>query len=125
MHGLRRFARWAWIVLAVVALVVSLWLFDEAENRDVDVVLLWVMQVLSFPSGIVFSLLAGGVLALLYSLFSVELGAGRLAMTLTWCGLFAFGYMQWFRVVPWLWARVRPSRAHRTPEGSASSSSTA
>lgn len=61
------------------------------------------MLVFSFPSGLVFAGLAAGLYSVLWRAFGVTVGTSYVQLVLEWTGFVALGYVQWFRVVPWLW----------------------
>ncbi len=109
-----RYARYAWLAAAFGILVYALVVFDSAENRDVDIVLAWVMMTLSFPGSLLCAIAYGGILAALDVLFGIEIGATRAVMAATWVGLFAVGYFQWFYLLPQLWRRLVKIRADRS-----------
>jgi hypothetical protein len=103
--------RWTWVAASVGALAVSLTVFDKAENRDIGIVLGWVMMTLSFPASIVCAALYALLFVMLESLFGIQVGASRAGMAATWIGLFGSGYFQWFYVSPHLWQKYRRLRS--------------
>ena len=108
-----RFLRWVWMAASVGALVLSMIVFDRGENRDMDIVLAWIMMILSFPASVACVLLYSAVYFALDALFAIQVGSGRVEMAATWLGFFAAGYFQWFYVVPYAWEKYRRLRLSR------------
>lgn len=96
-----------WVSLSVTVLVLSLVSFDGRPNSDAGLLLLYSMLVLSFPAGLVFTMLVAGLYAALQSAFSVVVPTSYLEMAFEWTGFFIVGYLQWFRLVPFLSNKVR------------------
>ena len=105
--------RWIWVGASIVALVLALIVFDRGENRDIDIVLAWIMMTLSFPISVVCAALYGALFFMLESAFGIQVGSGRAVMAATWLGLFAAGYFQWFYAVPLAWQKYRHVRSNR------------
>ncbi len=99
--------RWMWVAASVGALVLSMIVFDGGENRDIDIVLAWIMMTLSFPASIACTAVYGLLFVALESFFAVQVGSGRGVMAATWLGLVAAGYFQWSSVLPHLWQKYR------------------
>lgn len=97
-NGSVEIAKVSWIGIAVVALLVTLYGFDGKTNSDIWIVLTWSMLVLSFPASLIVSLahmaLGAG--------FSITVETSYLSLTLEWAVYFALGYIQWFKLLPYL-----------------------
>ncbi len=89
---------WLFIFLLVtIPLVVT---YNSTTHRDNDIVLGYAQIALTFPTG---PLVLGYLAEALDLLFSIQLPAGRLGMTLFSVGFLTVGYLQWFVVLPALW----------------------
>lgn len=110
---LRSVLRWSWVATSIVALVFAMIVFDRGENRDIDIVLAWVMMTLSFPASVICAMLYGALFFMLESVFAIQVGSGRGEMVATWVGLFAAGFVQWFYLVPYLWRKCQRLRLTR------------
>lgn len=88
----------SWIVITFLILGVTLYGFDGKPNSDIADLLVWSMLVLSFPAGLLVSL----VYVALDNLFSIWFYTSYLTLTIDWLGFFALGYIQWFLFVPYL-----------------------
>ena len=92
-----------WIGATVFVLFVTLYAFDGKSDSDIGIFFAWYMLFLSFPGGLLVSL----VHVALYEGFSITIGASYLSFVLDWAGFFVLGYLQWFKLVPYLIAKVR------------------
>lgn len=68
-----------------------------------------IMVLLTLPSGILWWLLLSGT-GYVLSLIGIEIGASAIADLVAWLGFVVVGYLQWFKLVPWLVARWRSRR---------------
>jgi hypothetical protein len=95
-----------WIALTAIVLLTTLYYYDGRPNSDADLLLALGMLTLSFP----ISWLLSGVAALLgelaYQKFGLVVETSYSSIMIRWLCLFAAGYWQWFRGVPWLFRRV-------------------
>jgi hypothetical protein len=99
--------------ISVGVLAVSILLFDNRENRDIDIVLAWIMMILAFPISIVCAAGYGVLFSVVDSAFATQVGSTRTVMVGTWLGLFACGYLQWFYLVPLMLQKYWPSRGRK------------
>jgi hypothetical protein len=67
---------------------------------------LW-MLALSFPCGFLWGLVNVGLVSVLPSHIAAILDRSVFWIVLNWLGLFACGYVQWWRIVPWIVRRLR------------------
>lgn len=95
-----------WIGATVFVLLVTLYAFDGKPNSDIGIFFAWCMLFLSFPSGLLVSL----VYVAVYEGLSITIETSYLSLVLDWVGFFVLGYLQWFKLVPWLIARWRSRR---------------
>lgn len=105
-----------WIGVAVFVLFVTLYGFDGKPYSDIWILSTWLMLILSFPAGLVVSL-AHMVLG---AGFSITVEASYLSLTLEWAVYFALGYLQWFKLIPYLIAKLRGFRKKPKSNGSVS-----
>ncbi len=99
-----------WVGASVAALVVAMFVFDRSDNRDTDIVLLWVMMTLSFPVSVLCVVFFGALYWMLEATFAIQVGSGRGEMLTTWLVLFGAGYLQWFYAAPAAWHKWRDLR---------------
>lgn len=110
----RQVARAAWFVVAVVCLVfvqyiLSLSAYDE--QHAANTVLLFTMLILAFPAGII----AIGF-AFVYSSLVVPAGGVRpLDLFVLWSAFAAVGYLQWFKLLPYLIQKWKGRRSRSSP----------
>jgi hypothetical protein len=94
-----------WLLLAFGILAFTLYVYDGTPaTRDVELILLYGMLVLSFPVSLIAALAVGaaGYLAeALGSRFSIP--TGYLTLAFEWLILLGLGYLQWFVLLPRLW----------------------
>jgi len=95
-----------WVGATVFVLVVTLYAFDGKPNSDIWIFLTWFMLILSFPAALVVSLvhMALGVG------FSITIKTSYLSLAIEWAAYFVLGYLQWFKLVPYLIAKLHALR---------------
>jgi hypothetical protein len=102
-----------------MVLVMTLFLYDPRTASDADLILVYGMLGLAFPSGF---LVAAFVALLAYAeeatgVAIVNANYGRGTIALIWLCFVVVGYFQWFMLLPWLtrkW-RARHGDAARRP----------
>lgn len=109
-----KIAKAVWVGISVLVLFITLYAFDGKPNSDIEIFLVWYMFSLAFPSGLLYALLFSGISILLDNYFSITLYTTYLSLTLSWLGLFVLGYLQWFKLLPWLVEKWRARRAAQT-----------
>ena len=102
-----RLVKIGWVVATVIVIFVTIYLFDDRPNSDVDVFLIWSMLVLSFPSSIVCALIYSGVAYVLYQSAAITVPTTYLSIILLWTIFFLMGYWQWFVLGPRLVKMLR------------------
>ncbi len=95
-----------WIGSALFVLYVALEAFYSVRDNGILDVLTWLMSILTFPAGLVVSL----VRSLFAAGFSITDNISYLSLTIEWATYFVFGYLQWFVLVPWLWQKWKAWR---------------
>ena len=98
---MHQIARIAWLALATVCLAFAQYLLTLNyidAHKAADTVLILTMLVLTFPTGII----ALGITVLYSICFLPHRGVNLLDLLLIWCFFFAAGYLQWFKLIPFL-----------------------
>jgi len=98
---IQKVSQLSWISVALVCLAFSFHvaaLDVPGAHKAADTVLLTAMFVLTFPTGTI-----AIVAVMAYSSqFLATRGAGAFELFTFWLLFFALGYVQWFKLVPWL-----------------------
>jgi hypothetical protein len=105
----------AWTSLCIAVLYIVLVGFDGQPNSDAAIVLIYLMTVLTFPAGLLVILLLGGLYTVLEWTLALSFSVSYLSLLVHWTIFFGAGYLQWFRLMPWLATKVklfRDRRAH-------------
>lgn len=97
-----RIVKGLWIVGTITVLLVTLYAYDGKPNSDIEVLLAWAMIFLSFPSGLIFAGLFSLVADSLNRLFNIVIHTSYVSLVLSWMGFLLLGYLQWFKLIPWL-----------------------
>ena len=97
-------------VLIAVPLVVT---YNPTANRDNDIVLLYALLALTFPTGLVVAALYALVGYTLEVRFAAHLPVGRLAMMVGCVVFLTAGYLQWFVVFPSIWTALKKKTTAR------------
>jgi hypothetical protein len=105
-----RVIKFLWIVVSVLVLLVTLYAFDGEPNSDIWIFMTWSMLALSFPAGLTISL----VHMVLGAGFSVAIETSRLSLALEWAAYFSLGYIQWFKLSPYLVRKLQNLRSRDT-----------
>ena len=96
-----------WFSLALLIAIPLVVTYNPTSNRDNDVVLAYALLTLSFPSGFAVSMLYALIGYILEHLFSAELPVGRLPMVVDCVVFLSAGYLQWFVLLPAIWAVLK------------------
>ena len=95
-----------WIGAAVLVLFVTIDAFHSERDSGIWDVTTWLMLILSFPAGL--------VVLLIFSALEVDISiirkASYLSLTLGWSAYFVLGYLQWFKLLPYLITKLRGLR---------------
>ena len=97
----------AWLVLALLITVPLVVTYNTTTNRDNDILLVYALLTLTFPSGFVVSALYAVMGYTLERLFSTELPVGHFAMIVHTVVFLSAGYLQWFVILPAIWRFLR------------------
>jgi len=92
-----------WIGVTVFVLFVTLYAYDGKPFSDIWIFLTWLMLILSFPAGLVVSL----VHFTLGAGFSITIKTSYLSLALEWTAYCLLGYLQWFKLAPYLFVKLR------------------
>lgn len=93
-----RLAKALWVGLAGAVLIATLYFYDGKDLSDVWVFLTWLMLILSFPAGTLISFAHFAI----GEVFDTTVKTSYLSLVLEWTAYFVLGYLQWFKVVPYL-----------------------
>ena len=112
---LQKIVQAAWLAVAVICLAFAEYILSlnySDAGKAADTVLLIVMFCLAFPAGTI----AVG-LTIIYSVFlSPDRPVTQLDLVVLWLFFFVIGYLQWFRLTPFLITQVRVIRGKRTQQ---------
>lgn len=114
-----RFARLAFVATKVAwcaanVLLLAWWLWLDSQRRfDGQILILVALNALSFPLGLCIYVLIGLLDVLLNARISEGMPGGIWAVVLGWSCFFLTGYLQWFKVVPFLVRKLRANRRSR------------
>jgi len=95
--------RFLWASIAFLVLIITLYSYDGLTNSDIWIFLTWMMLLLSFPAGLLVSL--GHMI--LGEYFSIGIKTSLVSLSIEWVIYFILGYIQWFKVIPWLINKVK------------------
>ena len=107
---IQQIARIAWVGVAVACLVFAQYVLSldyPDAHKAADTVLLIVMFSLTFPIGYI----AVGLVYVYSYLLLPDQGVNPLDLVVLWFVFFALGYLQWFKLLPWLIEKWRARRA--------------
>ena len=88
---------------------VLLFAFVQRHDRETDILVLYLMLMLTFPIGLGIAAIAAFLFTMLHDMFGIVVPGGFLHNLVLWCVLVAAGYLQWFIGVPWAHRRWRQS----------------
>lgn len=100
----------AWLSLALLIAVPLVVTYNPTSNRDNDIVLLYALLTLTFPSGFVVVALYSLMGYILEHLSSAPLPVGRLPMIVDCVVFLTAGYLQWFVFLPAIWTALKRKR---------------
>jgi hypothetical protein len=99
-----------WVLAAIFLLIVTLYFYIPTERQDADILLVYGMLILAFPSGF----LVAGLFSFLNYTFFYWFGTSlffeqysRASIVSTWGAFFVCGYIQWFVLFPNLFRTFR------------------
>ena len=113
--------RTGWVIAMIAVLI--LWVAaairtstlpsQATQDGEWHLLALLVLIALTFPLGIVWAGLLN-VVAYMLDAFNYRAEISEvLLVPLVWLSFFVVGYVQWFKLVPWLWRRWKDRRASR------------
>ena len=101
--------RFAWVGLSLVVLAFML---SAGPNPEDGTLFIYAMLALTFPIGFIAAYVFAFVSFLLERFFGYVVPYDPVANGATWALFVAFGYLQWFVLVPWVLGKVRRQRAN-------------
>jgi hypothetical protein len=109
-----RLTRILWLLASVAVLVITLYLYHPQTARDADLFLVYGMLLLAFPSGF---LVAAFIALLAYveeasGVPLINANYGRGTIVVIWLCFVVAGYLQWFKLLPWLGEKRRARRVN-------------
>lgn len=98
------------VIWTLLAISMMFYILAHGQEKDVDIVFIIGMTVLTFPVGIFVALLITGVLAIALTLFGVQFENSIPFYFVVWA-IYAFaGYAQWFYILPRVSRRLKTAR---------------
>ena len=107
---IQQMARIAWLTVAVACLVFAQYVLSldyPDAPKTADNVLVIVMYLLAFPAGNI----AAGFFFVSAALFPSGPGIDWWDLVVLWAVFLVLGYLQWFKLLPWLIEKRRARRA--------------
>ncbi len=98
-----KLVRAIWVGATIFVLAITLYAFDGKPNSDIGIFFAWCMLILSFPGGLLVPLAH----VALFDGLSIAVETSYLSLVLDWVGFFALGYIQWFKLAPYLIVKFR------------------
>lgn len=95
-----RILKISWFLACLAVLLITVFFFDGTSGDDIEILYTWGIQLLSFPCGILLSLIISGVFYLLNNLWGIIVSASMPYFLLTWAAYCLVGYIQWFWLIP-------------------------
>ena len=98
-----------WLVMCCAVFAFTLYAYAPGPRSDAGILFAGAMAALTFPSG----LLVSGAGAMLATMNEGELPAlisdlpPSVGFAVLWLAFCAVGYLQWFKLIPWLWRKLR------------------
>ena len=113
MSRIAKIIVFAWLSCCVIVLIYTLANMDNDKNKDLSIVFVYFMTALSFPSGVLVGFIWGAASEIKYYVFCQYFDDSGLILFTAWMMYLAFGYMQWFVLIPrlmrWLFSKLRRS----------------
>lgn len=108
-----RVSKILWILASLAVLLTTVFFYDGTANSDIDIFYTWSVLALSFPCGLILTLVISGAFYLLNSLWGIIVPVSIAYFMLTWLAYCAVGYMQWFWLTPKLIQFYRRQKTKR------------
>lgn len=111
----QRIVHLAWVTIAIICLAFSQYILrlDYSDSpRAADSVLVIVMYLLAFPVGNI----AAGLLIVLDQVTPSHANSDWLDLVIYWAVFFTTGYLQWFKLFPWVVEKWRARRLKKLDE---------
>ena len=110
---LRRALAWSaafvWLGACSFVLIITLAGYEPGPRADAGQFFILAMLALTFPAGLIPISIFAAVSAVGQATGSapLEVIPAWAGFTTLWLSLLAAGYLQWFKVLPWLWRKLR------------------
>jgi hypothetical protein len=99
-----------WLLACAAVLLIAVYAYEPNRNSDIGPLFLWLMILLTFPSGLLVA--SSGAMLVMALGVDTELSISSTVYHLSlWSAFVVVGYLQWFRALPWLWRKIRESRS--------------
>ena len=96
-----------WIVLSIMSLIYSLYIYEGKPNDEADLILVLSMLALTFPAGLLYALMFSIVADIFYKYYAVVFTVTYTSMVVSWLFLFLLGYFQWFWLLPKIIQKIK------------------
>lgn len=109
---MRRILLLVWSAVCCAVLAFTVYAYAPGPRSDAGILFAGAMSLLTFPGGLIVSA-AIAVVTMFYNgdlpplLSDVPPAVGFIFV---WLAFYGVGYLQWFRLVPWLWRKIRFQR---------------
>jgi hypothetical protein len=114
----------AWVGLSVLFLVnqiIALGSVEPSKRHEVELAFVFVMNVLTFPAGLLLTAILSGALWLMYRCCGLTVSVSAFGLVLLWVAYVGIGALQWFLIAP---ALVKKFRARHSRVDQVDGSST-
>ena len=102
-----------WSVLWAVVLISTLWAASYESQRDIDLIVTWLMIVVCFPISLVGVIITSGISYLCHEIFHFAAYEKSIGIIITWITFFSLGWLQWFVLVPRVFRKIRTGKRAR------------
>jgi hypothetical protein len=104
--------KWCWLACSIGVLFITLYIYDGTPTtRDAELIMFYGMLALCFPVGQLLAIVLGAIGYLAeVMMYKLAIPTSYPTIVIAWIVLFAAGYWQWFKLVPWLWHKWKAPR---------------
>ena len=114
-RGICQIMKWTWLVLALLLLLFTVLVFDGTPNSDADIVLGYGLLILTFPIGLLVSVVEGFAGRAAFHVMGLNSTTTFLSLGATWLIYAVIGYLQWFVFIPWAICKLREKNDKSRP----------
>ncbi|GAA5786520.1 hypothetical protein [Chitiniphilus shinanonensis] len=101
------YAKLIWLAMVLFILIGCLSLYDEKIQNDIDILLAYLLLLISFPTGPVVLVLIGFAGKIANSEYGVVFEVNYVSMLFEWAFFSLIIYFQWFIFFPWMWKKFK------------------